>query len=527
MIGLSLKDAAEAMGARIINPDKAWLKLDSQFPEVSIDTRTLRPGQCYFALRGARMDGHDFIRVAMLRGATIIIASQASPAENEARILVLRVEDTTKALQDLARKVRVKWGGPLLAVTGSAGKTTTRRFTSALLGRRFNVHQSPANFNNHIGVPLTLAELDSGHDFAVQELGMNHAGEIRELGKICRPDAALVTNVAPAHTENFDSLDQVAEAKAEVLESLPEKGRFFYNADDERVQRMADGFRGETIGFSLQADCDVRIANPEFRSYRETHFELQAQGKRVAAKAPFTGMHNLYNVAAAAAVSLGYGISPEEAADEISRLELSPMRGNILELEGAPGSDPITVWDDSYNSNPKALDSVLDMEVQLSQGHQSSQAEFKPAGRRILVLGDMLELGADSTRFHLAAGARVAANTPDLLVTVGPEAAHLGEGARDAGLPDKRIARFVDSLSAAAYVAKTVLPGDFVLVKGSRGVGMERIVEALRQRTRQERREAREEDGGSSPGRQSLVAVLMALTVQVSALVPLLRKLFH
>ncbi|HSR51136.1 MAG TPA: UDP-N-acetylmuramoyl-tripeptide--D-alanyl-D-alanine ligase [Acidobacteriota bacterium] len=503
MIGMSIHEAAQAMRARIVLPRK-FGDLDRQrpFPGISIDSRTLRPGECFFAIRGPRLDGHEFISSALEKGASIIIASRRPEDFPEGAKLLL-VDDTTQALQDLARYARLKWGKPLVAITGSAGKTSTRHFTAGLLSRRYQVHSSPGNLNNEYGVPLSLGRLSEEDEISVQELGMNHAGEIRQLVGICRPDAAVVTNVAPVHTEYFDDLGGVAAAKAEILEGMDEKGRFFYNADDPRVSAMADDFPGEAVGYGLWSSAQVRVTDARMETPREMLFNLEVGGRSYPGRVHFSGLHNLYNLAAAAAVAMAYGISPQDAVEEMEGLELMAMRGNLYTLNWGE-DEPLEIWDDSYNSNPKALASVLD-----------TVSNFCLSGRRILVLGDMLELGDASLRYHRQAGAEAAALEPDLLIAVGPESEALARGALEAGLEKERVHHFEDAAAAAGFLLEHVRGGDFLLVKGSRGVGLEAVIQALKDNPPDSPFSDIRLDGIQSG---AIVAVLMFMALLVSVL---------
>ncbi|HSR66629.1 MAG TPA: UDP-N-acetylmuramoyl-tripeptide--D-alanyl-D-alanine ligase [Acidobacteriota bacterium] len=503
MIGMNIQEAARAMRARIVSPavfDETARQ--RPFPDISIDSRSIRPGECFFAIQGVRLDGHQFIGQALQKGASIIVASQR-PGDFPPGARLLMVDDTTQALQDLARYARLKWGKPLVGITGSVGKTTTRHFTAALLKSRYQVHSSPGNLNNEYGVPLSLGGLREDHEIAVQELGMNHAGEIRRLVDICRPDSAVVTNVAPVHTEFFKDLDEVAAAKAEILEGMDEKGRFFYNADDPRVVAMGEDFPGEAVGYGLWSSCQVRVTDARMETPQEMLFNLQVEGRSYPGRVRFTGLHNLYNLAAAAAVAIAYGISPREAVEEMEGLQLMAMRGNLYRLQW--GDDqPLQIWDDSYNSNPKALASVLE-----------TVSNFELSGRRVLVLGDMLELGARSPRYHRQAGQQAAALDPGILIAVGAESEEMARGALEAGMEVGRVRHFEDADSAADFLLDQVLPGDFLLVKGSRGVGLEAVIEKLKKNPPDTPISDLRLDGIQSG---AIVAVLMFMALLVSVL---------
>ncbi len=327
---------------------------------------------------------------------------------------------------------------------------------------------------------MSLAGIEDEDDWAVLELGMNRSGEIRFLSEMCRPSSALITNVAPVHTEYFDSLDEIAEAKAEVLEYLTGDRLFFYNADDSRIRRMAASHDGPTIGFSVHRESDVQLRASSFTTLDRMEFEIWYRGERWQAESKVVGEHQLYNLAAAASVALTYGLSPTRVVKGIRSLEPGSRRGTLRTL-GAGQSEPVEIWDDSYNSSPQALHSVLSAVREVRRGH-----------RLVLVLGDMLELGVDSASHHFRLGEEAALLQPELLVTVGNEAGELARGASKAGLDTARIESLPDALSAADYLEGRVRPGDFLLVKGSRGVGLEVVIDRVSARFGDETRTARE-----------------------------------
>jgi UDP-N-acetylmuramoyl-tripeptide--D-alanyl-D-alanine ligase len=437
---------------------------DQWFPPVSIDTRTIKAGETFFAIKGERLDGHQFVPQAVERGAKVLVISDPGDLPSLPKdILVLKADDTTAALQRLATLVRDKWAKELIAITGSMGKTTTRHFTASLLGVGRNVLQSPGNLNNHIGLPLALLQINEYHDVAVVELGMNHPGEISRLSSICKPNGALVTNVAPVHTEFFSSISEVARAKGEILDYLDPAGTFLYNADDPLVVGLRDQFSGKHISFGLGADANYQVADYQFKSLREMELTIQGPDCQVKGSVPFVGKHFLYNIVAATAVALESNLEPQAVQETLSSLSPLPQRGQILECDG------ITIWDDSYNSNPKAMNSLLDT-LKLVAGYR----------RKVIVLGDMLELGLESKKYHRQVGGKAADSEADYIFTVGPEAWHAGDEAARTGFPENHIEHFDDSLGAAEVLRHFLQSGDLVLIKGSRGVQMEVITESLR-----------------------------------------------
>jgi UDP-N-acetylmuramoyl-tripeptide--D-alanyl-D-alanine ligase len=461
MLVVTLAEAAQAMAATSSSDSEEALLRN--FPSVSIDTRTLRPGEAYFAIRGLRLDGHQFIPDAIAAGASVVV-SQLPPKDAPADCLWLQVSDTIRALQLLAQHVRQKWARPVIAITGSIGKTTTRRFIGHLLSKRFQVGETPGNFNNHLGVPLSLLALDPNHELAVLELGMNHAGEIGELARICRPTAGMITNVAPVHTEFLPSLDDVADAKAELIDHLPEDGYLFYNGDDSRVERIASRFPGRRISFGFRHGLDYRVAAAEIRGFFHTALRIEADGLNLDAEIPLVGRPFLYSAAAAVAVAARFGVEPDQMREALASAAPASRRGQVFRV------GELTLYDDTYNSSPKAVEALLE-----------TLAEVAERRRCVLVLGDMLELGDRSADFHTEIGRRVADLNPAQLVTVGIESRRIGEAAAAAGYAQVDHRHFEDSSAAADYLVGAVRPGDFVAVKGSRGIHMETIVERLKE----------------------------------------------
>ena len=302
---------------------------------------------------------------------------------------------------------------------------------------------------------------------ALLELGMNHAGEIRALTKICNPDSALLTNVAAVHLEFFSDLDAIASAKGEILEGLPQEGKFFFNADDSWLSRLASHFSGQKVSFGLENEAGVRVSDYRLEGLREMSFVIDARGECFTAAVPFVGKHFLYNIAAAVAVAVSFGLTREEICEGIPKLEVPAMRGQVHQVGGEEG-DPITLWDDSYNSNPQGLHVVLETVGQLSG-----------FPRKILALGQMLELGSSSPELHRQAGQQVAQCKADLLVTVGKDGLYIGQGAKEKGFPPEKITHFENSQEAAEFLVKELGPGEFLLVKGSRGTRMDRIIREI------------------------------------------------
>jgi UDP-N-acetylmuramoyl-tripeptide--D-alanyl-D-alanine ligase len=427
---------------------------------VSIDSRTLSPGQVFFAIHGPRFDGHEFLHDVMARGAAAAVVHRDAPAPEG--LPLVRVADTTRALADLARHLRRAASIPVVVITGSAGKTTTKEMTATLLGARGSVLKTEGNLNNQYGLPLTLLRLEAQHAFAVLELGMSAPGELRLLSKIAEPDIAVITNVGPAHLEFFPSVDAIAAAKAEVFEGARVDGLAVLNGDDPRLLRVGESLRQRVIWFGRDRRHDVAALN-----WRGTpfgmRFDLRIEGREVDVALPLAGPHFVMDFLAAAAVAHALGVSLEAIATLGTTLRAARHRGDVRRLEQG-----LTLIDDCYNSSPDALDAAL--------------AALSLAGprRRVAILGDMLELGPTGPELHRAAGAR-AARSADLLVAVGSLAQGFLEGARGVGMAESALRSFKDAAAATAVV-DLLGPGDAVLVKGSRGVRLESVVAAIEAR---------------------------------------------
>jgi UDP-N-acetylmuramoyl-tripeptide--D-alanyl-D-alanine ligase len=466
VITLSLEEAARALGAGLSAVSGELT--GTLFPPVSTDTRTLQPGQCFLCLKGPKFNAHDFIPEALNKGASIVVHSD--PVSMSANgVHFLQVADTLASLQSLAHYVRVKWAGFVVGVTGSAGKTTTRCFTAALLRNGYEVLESKGNLNNDIGVPLSLLSLEDTHQAAVIEMGMNHPGEIRALARLAQPQTVVLTNVAPVHLEFFSSLDEIAEAKGEILERLPADGLIVYNADDPRLVAMARRHEARGVSYGLENEADVRVINYRYRGLEEMDFEVKTPGGGFSAHVPFVGKHFLYNLAAAIAVALSSGLPERGISEAVMGLRPLAMRGQVLRLAEGPFAG-CTVWDDSYNANPYAVASVLDTVGGLTG--------FR---RRIVALGDMLELGKSAPELHREVGKKAAAIGIDLLVAVGPHASDVCRGAESRGLAPERMRQFEDSGQAAEYLVHELKDGDFLLIKGSRGMAMDQVVKRIKE----------------------------------------------
>ncbi|MGB9196775.1 MAG: UDP-N-acetylmuramoyl-tripeptide--D-alanyl-D-alanine ligase [Terriglobales bacterium] len=422
----------------------------------SIDSRTVQPGDLFFAVKGERFDGHDFVDPALARGAIAAVVRKDHLPRYPNLKNLLAVDDTLVALQTLATAVRKLWGKTAIGITGSMGKTTTKEAVGHLLSTKYRVHRTKGNFNNHFGLPLGLLTLEPEYDLAVVEMGMNHAGEIAALARIALPNEGLVTNVGPVHLEFFDSIAGIARAKYELIESLPATGAAFLNADDEYVSQFGRDFKGKVVLFGLRSVADVRAENIESVGAEGTRFDLICDGLRQSIHSPLLGQHNVYNVLAAAAVALEHGIIPSEIANALPAMAPADKRGEVVHLGN------ITIINDCYNCNPNALNAMVDTLAAM------------PAQRRIVVAGEMLELGPEGGELHRQCGQHIGEKAIDVLLGVRGLANMTVEAARKSGIR----AEFVATPEEAGdWLARETRAGDVVLLKASRGVKLEKALE--------------------------------------------------
>jgi UDP-N-acetylmuramoyl-tripeptide--D-alanyl-D-alanine ligase len=429
----------------------------------SIDSRTLSPGECFIAIRGRNFDGHQFVAEALSKGASLVIAQTAVPVD-ATRVPIIFVEDTLIALQRLASYNRRKWGKKVIGITGSTGKTTTKEITASILGSHFQVFKSVGNFNNQYGLPLSLLRLEERHDVAVIELGMSSAGEITQLSGIAQPDIGIVTNVKPVHLEFFKSLDGIARAKRELIEALPPDGIAILNNDDVRVRKFARVFLGEVLTYGIEAAAGYRVWKVENRGLNGCDFVLDYKGKGYLFRSPLMGIHNLYNCLPAIILAYRHGLDFRTIAEAIAQLKPFSGRGEILHF-----ADGFSVINDTYNSNPGSLEAMINLLKNVSE-----------YGRKILVAGEMLELGPKSPQFHRQSGVLAARAGFDMIVGVRGNAIHLVEGARQQGYKESSAIFFEDVTAAGAWLSRSVRSRDLILIKGSRGVRMELVIERLR-----------------------------------------------
>ncbi len=437
---------------------------DVRFGGVSIDTRTLQPGRLFVAIRGERHDGHAFLADAVAAGAAGLLVERGSALPDAARALaILAVDDTTRALGALAAGHRASFRGALVAITGSNGKTTTKEMCAAILGSLAPCLATRGNLNNEYGLPLTLLERDATHRTLVVELGMNHRGEIARLAAIARPTVGVLTNVGTAHIEFLGSRDEIAREKGDLLAALPADGVAVVNGDDARALLQADRTRARVLRFGLAADADVRAERITALGERGYAFDVLAAGEREAVHVAGLGEATVSNALAAAAAALATGCRLAEVGQGLAGYR--PVGGRMEPL-ALPRN--IIVINDTYNANPQSMELAL-----------RSLARLRGSSRGFAVLGDMGELGASADEAHRAAGRLVAELGLDFLFALGPRAQETARGALEAGMDASRVHVGRDHDALGSSLRALLRGNDWVLVKGSRAMRMERVVDAL------------------------------------------------
>jgi UDP-N-acetylmuramoyl-tripeptide--D-alanyl-D-alanine ligase len=447
-----------------------WIHADGEFDTSAeavgygIDSRTIGAGELFFAVRGERLDGHDYVQAALVNGAVAVVVSNrwVVPAEvDETRLL--RVADCDNcilnALQQLAHSVRREWGGRLIGVTGSAGKTTTKEAVAQVLGAKFKVLKSAGNLNNAFGLPLQLLKLEREHEVAVIEMGMNHAGEIAALAKIAEPDWGVVSNVGPVHLEFFpDGIAGIARAKYELIEALPKDGIAILNFDDPYVAGFGKGLGSRAVFYGTNEGADVRAVHVAELGAEGVVFTVEVKGERASVQLRMLGRHNVSNALAAIATGLRSGMGLGECAAAVGEMRAGDKRGEVVGWRGA------TLINDCYNSNPAALNAMVDALMAI------------PAERHIVIAGEMLELGSEADALHSVCGARMAELGVDFVLGVRGEAESMVRTARECGIE----ALFVASPEEAGeWLVANVRAGDVVLLKASRGVRLEKALTVI------------------------------------------------
>lgn len=480
----SVNELLQATGGRLLKG-----KPVCTVPGLSIDSRTIRPGELFVALKGDRFDGHAFLPEAFKKGACGAIVDQRAGLDTDAvGEILIEVPDTLRALQEIACFHRRRFSIPVVAITGSNGKTTTKEMAAAILSRRMKVLKNEGNLNNHIGVPLTLLALSRRHQFALIEMGINHPGELTRLCEIARPNMGLITNIGPTHLEFLGNVEGVARAKGELLQVLKDEGCVaFLNSDDPFTPTLRLLTRGSVVTFGLDEKAGE---NPDVQAMNVTHhpqgssFHLRLQRRagagietgskkfrfkkkeivadEVDIQLTVTGRHNVYNAVGAAAIASVVEAGAAEIKAGLESFQPIQLRSQLIEWRG------MRILNDSYNANPASMRSALET-LKLIRG----------SGRAIAVLGDMLELGKESAAAHREIGQRIGMLGLDYLLTVGELAGLIGQEAIQRGMPKDRVKICVRLDEAVAFLRGLIRGQDTVLVKGSRGMRMEKVVQDL------------------------------------------------
>ncbi len=458
MEALSLKEITTAVNGSLINNN---LEIDS----ISIDSRSLEAGDLFIAIQGDNFDGHQFLEDAFIKGAKAAIVASNKELGLEDKPLI-RVEDTTKALQDLASYYRQKFSIPVIAVTGSTGKTTTKDMIASILSTKYKTLKTQGNYNNEIGLPLTLFNLDSSHQAVVVEMGMRGLGQIKDLAQIALPDIGVVTNVGVTHIELLKSKDNIARAKAELIDSLPLEGVAILNGDDDYVRAMADSTSGAVINYGLEKYNRIKAEQIELLDNDTISFKLRIGDQKFTDDfiIPIPGRYNVHNALAAIAVALQLDLSIAEIKTGLANLKLTMMRNEILESPRG-----YKIINDSYNANPTSMRAAIQTLVDLADE------------RKLAVLGDMLELGQLAKVEHQRVGQLVAENKLDYLFTFGKLAGEIAEGAKIYGMKESIVFSFEDKEALIKKLLEISRSNDTILVKGSRGMKLEEVSQALQE----------------------------------------------
>jgi UDP-N-acetylmuramoyl-tripeptide--D-alanyl-D-alanine ligase len=465
MLAVTADKLAHAVGGRLVSGSSAV-----RVTGIAIDSRTVQPGDAFVALPGDHHDGHEFVQDVLSRGASAVLITRPlaeveglCEAAMSVGAAVVEADDALIAVQELASWQRDRLAAIVVGVTGSTGKTTTKDMLTSVLRLRRRTVATTGNRNNELGAPLTILEADADTEVLVVEMAMRGLGQIARLADITRPAIGLVTNVGQSHIEVVGSEDAIAEAKGELVAAIPPGGLVVLNADDARSSELAARAQASVRRYGLGPEADVRAENVTLDEMSHPSFDLVVGGGRVAVTLPLPGRHNVYNALAAAAVALELGIGLDTVAEGLSAATVTDMR--MQTFVTASGT---TVVNDAYNANPSSMRAAID-----------TLAAMTADGRRIAVLGDMAELGSYTDLAHFRIGEYVASSGVEALVTVGERATRIAEGARAAGMPATSIDAFASVDAAGDSLSSAVRSGDVVLVKASRVMGLERLVDGL------------------------------------------------
>jgi UDP-N-acetylmuramoyl-tripeptide--D-alanyl-D-alanine ligase len=453
-IMFTVRDILDAVKGKLLSGN-----MEEILTGISTDTRKIKKGELFLAIKGDRYDGHSFILDAVSKGAGAVLIQEGGITNANFKlpdVSFISVNDSVKALGDIGKFHRYRFSIPIIGITGSNGKTTTKEMIAAILSKRFNTLKNFGTENNNIGVPLTVMRLNSEHNIAVLEMGTNHLGEIRRLSEIARPTMAIITNIGPSHLEYLEDIDTVLKAKVEIFEHMDKDAKLILNADDECLRKIKINLKTVWFGLDQEADFCADKINLEpdginFRLNEKWDISLGVLGR-----------HNVYNALAAIACAWDFGISIDEIRDALKEFRVPNMRMEVKRF------GDIKIINDTYNANPQSMKQAIE-----------ALRDMATEGRKILIAGDMLELGTFSGRFHHLVGKQAAESGIDLIVAVGKLAEHVAKGAQEAGMSVKKIKLYAVAKEACEKVATLIKKGDTILVKGSRAMKMEEIVDDL------------------------------------------------
>ena len=461
MLSISLSELLKVTAGKLWDDVKANQTIARG---VSIDSRTIKRENLFVAIPGERFDGHQFVSEAAKRGASLVILSQEKTNQVNKEKLegtpAVLVKDARKALRDIALWHRNKFGVPTVAVTGTNGKTTTKDMIAQVLSSEFKVLKSIRSYNNLVGVPLTLFELNSDTEILVLELGMSNPGEIGVLTRTAKPNLGVITNIGPAHLESMESLDKIAQAKLELLENMSLPHTAILNADDEFLAQRIKEAKEKTVSFAIKNEADFKAS--DLAASEEGYIGFKVNG-RLNINLRLLGEHNVYNALAAFAVGTLMGVEEAKIKRSLESYEPSELRMELVRFGN------IKAINDSYNANPVSMANAL-----------KTLKQAKSEGRKIAVLGDMLELGEKTLDYHLELGRSVAESKVDLLLTVGKYSPAIGDGAQQYGMNPEKIFAFANNQMVSAYLLENLKAGDLVLIKGSRKMKLEEVVLSLK-----------------------------------------------
>ncbi len=452
---MNAKKGAKILGGKFSGPE------ESNFAGVTIDSRQVEKGNLFVAIIGEKHDGHDFLDQVWENGAAgSLVSRELTPPPGK---FLIKVDDTLKGLQGLAGYYRTIFDPLVIGITGSNGKTTTKDFIAAITAEERPTLKTPGNLNNQYGLPLTLLKLGEGIEVAVVEMGMNAPGEIALLSSIARPKIGVLTNIGPAHLEFLKDLEGVAKAKGEMVEALPPDGTLVFNGDDPYANQIAKKYSGKKISFGFEENNLIKGQEIKRLGYQNIALGVSIRDDYHLFRLPLLGKHNVYNALAAIGVGWLLGIPLSEIGEGLLKAELS---GNRMEIKKMP--QEYLMINDSYNANPTSMRHALEILTEVA------------VDRSIALLGDMLELGVSSDKYHREIGHFVAELNIDLLLTRGPGGKIIGQGAREKGFPARRIINFQDNDQALDFLRKNLTAKDTLLIKGSRGLQLEKVAQGLK-----------------------------------------------